>query len=121
MCPEFNSFSHKFNFPSCKAGDQKWKGAALTLNKNPIEIINKQLLTYTAIKFYMQINKALLRSIERKLTFSFFHSGFYFFNLVQPFFLTPLLLPNLRLGSQRGVKMSFMFHQFCYLTKIFKI
>jgi hypothetical protein len=37
MFPEFGSlFPMMEDFPSPLSGDQKWKGAALTLNKNPI-------------------------------------------------------------------------------------
>jgi hypothetical protein len=36
VSPEFDSFTRNKDFPHLLAGDQKWKGAALTLNKNPI-------------------------------------------------------------------------------------
>ena len=41
--PEFgNKFPNKKDFSSPLSGDQKWKGAALTLNKNPTLKISKE-------------------------------------------------------------------------------
>jgi hypothetical protein len=43
--PEFGSLNPMMeDFPSPLPGDQKWKGAALTLNKNPIVNITKERL-----------------------------------------------------------------------------
>jgi hypothetical protein len=45
--PEFDSLLPTFinkDFPSPFLGDQKWKGAALTLNKNPILNISNEKL-----------------------------------------------------------------------------
>jgi hypothetical protein len=44
--PEFDNLSHIYDFPDHMAGDQKWKGAADTLNKYPTDIISKAKLKY---------------------------------------------------------------------------
>ena len=52
MSPEFDSLLPTFvfkDFPSPFLGDQKWKGAALTLNKNPILNISKEKLIYKGL------------------------------------------------------------------------
>lgn len=38
--------------PSYTSGDQKWNGAALTLNKNPVNIIIKAIFMFKKYRLY---------------------------------------------------------------------